>query len=177
LLTIIARLAAEFAGLVAMEQVGEAVRVLRDEEGDVLEVVGELDAPVHAELLGDGREGGAEGGLVEAGRVGGELDAHEEEAELDVLVLVGVEDVDVVLLTRKLTMVTTMPLRSGQSMSRMAVLGLGMANGSIQAAKSDYLIGSIRDSLLRGARRVVVRDRNRNRDVAVEDVGHRQLEI
>ena len=58
--------------------------------------VGELDAPVHAELGGDGREGGAEGGFVEAGRVGGELDAHEEEAGFDILMLVGVEDVDVV---------------------------------------------------------------------------------
>ena len=68
LLTMRARLAAEFAGLVAVEQVGEAVQVLRDEEGDVLRGVGELDAPVHAELAGDGREGGAEGGLVEVGR-------------------------------------------------------------------------------------------------------------
>jgi len=88
--------AAELAGAMAVEQIDQAVRVLRDEEGDILHVVGELDAPVHAELSGDGGKGGAEGGLVEAGRVGGELDAHEEEGELDILMLVGVEDVDVV---------------------------------------------------------------------------------
>ncbi len=92
---------AEFAGLVAMEEVGEAVRVLRDEEGDVLELVGELDAPVHAELLGDGLEGGAEGGLVEVGGVGRELHAHEEEAELVVLMLVGVENVGAALVEQR----------------------------------------------------------------------------
>jgi hypothetical protein len=33
-----------------------------------------------------------------------------------------------------------MPLRSGQSMSRMAVLGVGIVIGANQAAESDYLI-------------------------------------
>jgi hypothetical protein len=88
--------AVELAGAMAVEEVDETVGILRDEEGDVLDFVRELDAPVHAELGGDGREGGAEGGFVEVGGVGGELDAHEEESEFDVLVLVGVEDVDVV---------------------------------------------------------------------------------
>ena len=37
----------------------------------------------------------------EAGGVGGELDTHEEEAKLDILMLVGVEDVDVVTLDEK----------------------------------------------------------------------------
>ena len=70
--------------------------ILRDEEGDVLLGVGELDAPVHLEVAGDGLEGRAECGFGEAGGFGGELDAHEEEAKLDILMLVGVEDVDVV---------------------------------------------------------------------------------
>ena len=60
-------IAAELAGAVAVEEVGEAVEIVRDEEGDVLRGVGELDAPVHAELRGDGREGGAEGASVKLG--------------------------------------------------------------------------------------------------------------
>ena len=90
------KVAAELAGLVAQQQVGQAVQVLRDEERDVLLGVGELDAPVHLELARDGVEGGAKCGFAEAGGVGGELDAHEEEAKLDILMLVGVQDVDVV---------------------------------------------------------------------------------
>jgi len=74
------------------------VVILRDEEGDVLLRLGELDAPVHLEVARDGRKGGAECGFAEACGVGGELDAHEEEAKLDILMLVGVEDVDVVTL-------------------------------------------------------------------------------
>ena len=107
--------------------------------------VRELDAPVHLELARDGREGGAECGLVETGGIGGELDAHEEEAEFDILVLVGVEDVDVVAGARKLTMAATMPLRSGQSMSRMAIFGLGfgMIFSAINAVEPDYLIAKM----------------------------------
>ena len=85
--------AAELAGLVAQQQVGQAVQILRDEERDVLLSVGELDAPVHLELARDGVEGRAKCGFAEASGVGGELDADEEEAELDVLMLVGVQDV------------------------------------------------------------------------------------
>jgi len=58
---------AEFAGLVAMEEVGEAVRVLRDEEGDVLELVGELDAPVHAELWAMGSKAARKAGSSKLG--------------------------------------------------------------------------------------------------------------
>src|SRR5450631_450933 len=82
----------------AVEQVGQAVEILRNEEGDVLGGVGELDAPVHAELCSDRLEGSAESGLVEVGCVGGELHAHEKEGGLDILMLVGVQDVDVVAL-------------------------------------------------------------------------------
>ena len=93
--------AAELACLVAMQQIDEAVMILRDEESDVLLRLGELDAPVHLEVVRDGREGGAEGCFGEAGGFGDELDAHEEEAKFDVLMLVGVEDVDVVTLDQK----------------------------------------------------------------------------
>ena len=78
------------------------MQILRDEEGDVLRGVGELDAPVHLEVAGDGPEGGAECGFAETGGVGGELDAHEEEAKFDILMLVGVEDVDVVARNEKI---------------------------------------------------------------------------
>src|ERR1019366_451717 len=37
-------------------------------------------------------------------------------------------------------MATTMPLRSGQSMSRMAIFGLGMVFSANEAVESDYLI-------------------------------------
>ena len=60
--------------------------------------VGEFDAPVHGELSGGGIEGCVEAVLIEVLDFGRELDAHEEEAEFDVLMLVGVEDVDVVVL-------------------------------------------------------------------------------
>ena len=92
-------IAAELAGLVAVEQVGEAVEVVRDEDGDVLRRGGEGETPVHAGTARPAarrRRGSALRRKSDV--VGGELDAHEEEAKLDVLVLVGVEDVGVVLL-------------------------------------------------------------------------------
>ena len=93
--------AAELAGLVAQQQVREAVQILRDEEGDVLRGGCELDAPVHLEF---GRWARRPRGmrLREACGVGGELDADKEEAKLDVLMLVGVEDVDVVALDQEI---------------------------------------------------------------------------
>ncbi len=94
-------IAVQLSGLVAVEQVGEAVEIVGDKDGDVLGRGGEGESPVHSELLGQGREGGVEVRFIAIGVVGGELDAHEEEAKLDVLVLVGVEDVGVVLLNQE----------------------------------------------------------------------------
>ena len=48
------------------------------------------------------------------------LDAHQEQAMLLVLVLVGVQDIGIVL-NRKLAMAATSPLRSAQSISRIPV--------------------------------------------------------
>jgi hypothetical protein len=85
----------------AVEQVGQAVEIVGDEDGDVAGRSGEGEAPVHLELLGERGEGGAEVRFIAMGVVGGELDTHEEEAELDVLMLVGIEDVRVALLHEK----------------------------------------------------------------------------
>ena len=74
---------------------------MRDEERDVLPFVGELDPPVHAESLRSWLKGGVKAVLIEMLDFSGELDAHEEEAEFGVLMLIGVQDVDVVLLHKK----------------------------------------------------------------------------
>src|SRR5665213_4412474 len=78
------------------------MQVLRGEDRDVARHVGELDAPVHAELLRQRFEGGAEGGPVEAGGLGREFHTHEEESQFHILMLVGIEDVDVVVLDEKI---------------------------------------------------------------------------
>lgn len=93
--------AGKLSGLVAVEQVGQAVEVMGDEDGDVLGRSGEGEAPVHPELLGQWREGCEECRFVTLKIVGGELDTHEEESKLYILVLIGVEDVGVVLLNQK----------------------------------------------------------------------------
>ena len=73
------------------------MKVVRDEDSDVLRRGGECEAPVHLELLGQRREGGVEVRFVAASVVGGKLDAHKKETKLYVLVLVGVEDVGVAM--------------------------------------------------------------------------------
>lgn len=95
------KVAGQFSGLVAVEQVGEAVEVVGDEDGDVLTRGGKGETPVHLQLPGEWGKGSMEVCFVAIGLVGGELDAHEEEAKLDVLVLVGIEDVGVVLLNEE----------------------------------------------------------------------------
>ena len=94
-------IAGKFSGLMAVEQVGQAVKVMRDEDGNVLRRSGEGEAPIHLELLGQRREGRVEVGFIAVDVVGGELDTHEEEAKFDVLVLIGIEDVGVALLNEK----------------------------------------------------------------------------
>src|SRR5665213_1516797 len=78
------------------------MQVLRDEDRDIARHVGELDAPVHAELSRQRLEIRAETSLVEAAGLGRKLHAHEEEAEFHVLVLIGIEDVDVVILDEEI---------------------------------------------------------------------------
>jgi hypothetical protein len=87
--------------LVAMKKVGQAVEIVGDEDGDVSGRGGEGEAPVHAELLGQWGEGSMKACFIAEKIVGGELDAHEEESKLHVLMLVGVEDVGVVLMNKE----------------------------------------------------------------------------
>jgi hypothetical protein len=85
----------------AVKQVGQTVKIVRDEDGDVLGWRGEGEPPVQLELLGQSVEGSAEVRFVTVSMVGGKLYAHEEEAELDILMLVGIENVSVILLYKE----------------------------------------------------------------------------
>ena len=76
----------------------------------------------------------------EAGGVGGELDAHEEEAELDILMLVGVEDVDVVASDEKIHDGGDDSLAVGTVDEQDGDLGIGHCLQSKNAAESDYLL-------------------------------------
>jgi hypothetical protein len=93
--------AGQLFGLVAVKQIGEAVKIVGDEDGDPLGWSREGEAPVHLQLLGKRGKGSMEVRFVAMGIVGGELDAHEKEAKLDILMLVGVEDVGVVLVNEE----------------------------------------------------------------------------
>ncbi len=81
----------QFAGLAAGQQVGEAVRLGRGEDGDAGPVGQHAGLDRHAEAGGDRGEGLGKGPRVQARRV--ELDPLEEHARLDVDVLLGVHDV------------------------------------------------------------------------------------
>ena len=87
--------AGQFAALVAVQEVHQAVVVLRHEHGHP-RAVRPVQPPPHGEPLGDRGELAVAvvAGEVEPGQV--PLDPHEEQAAFGVLVLVGVEDVGVV---------------------------------------------------------------------------------
>ncbi len=87
----------ELAGAPPVEEVVEAVRLLRGEDRDAGPLVGEAQAPAHAEALGDGGERRADllAGQVDAVEL--ELDALEEGAVGVVRVLLEVDDVAAVL--------------------------------------------------------------------------------
>ncbi len=91
------QVAIELAGLLAVQEIGETMEVTGDEDGDVLRDVSVVQAPVHLELFGEGSKGGAEVLFAAAGVVQRKFDAHEEESEVDVLMLVGVQDIGVVM--------------------------------------------------------------------------------
>ncbi len=91
-------LADQFAGAPAVQQVGHAMQILRAEEGDARPARARGQLPVHAELGGKGREGGFESVEVEA--VERPLHAHEEQAEVVVDVLVGVQDIGAALVEK-----------------------------------------------------------------------------
>ena len=100
-------LAGQFACAGAVEQIGNAMQVLRAEEHDAWTLAGQVQLPAHLQLFGERRKGSGERGDTVLGRrLGGclmfsgicaaferPLDAHEEQAQFVILVLVGVKDV------------------------------------------------------------------------------------
>ena len=111
-------LAEQFARAPAVQQIGHAVQILRTEEGHARQRGAGGQLPAHVQLRGQRGKGGPKALQIEAsrrrrdrGRLLGRdaaglcvrktgtavrqapLDAHEEEAQFVVLVLVGVEDV------------------------------------------------------------------------------------
>jgi hypothetical protein len=89
-------LAAELPGLVAQEQVVEAVVGARDEDRHAFHVIRPGEAPGHREARGDLGERALERQAVGEQLGDVEVDALEEEARLRVGVLVGLEDVGAV---------------------------------------------------------------------------------
>ena len=89
--------AGEFAGLVAVEQVHQAVQVAGHEDRHRGAGRRVLHPPAHSEALGDGLElarqilAGSRSKSVQV-----PLDPHEEQPQVVVLVLIGVEDVGAV---------------------------------------------------------------------------------
>ena len=72
------QVAMEFTGLLAVEQVRDAMESAGDEDGDVLRGVDVVEPPVHVELFGEGGECGAELRFVTLAVVQGKFDAHKE---------------------------------------------------------------------------------------------------
>ncbi len=85
--------AVQFADLVAVEQVDQAVIIFRNHDDHALALAGSGKAPFHAELVGDRIELLGEFLKRQIKTIWIELHAHEEPSRLGVGVLVGVEDV------------------------------------------------------------------------------------
>jgi len=90
--------AGEFAALMAIEQIDEAVVVFRNQDDHAGTMRGLRETPLHLKFLGDGRELLAEVsksliGEIDVEVFGIELDAHQEESGFLVGVFVGVQDV------------------------------------------------------------------------------------
>ncbi len=90
--------AGEFAALVTVEEIDEAVVVFRDQNDHAGPMRRLRQTPFQLELFGDGREVFAEGGEIFVGEIdvevlGIELDSHQEESGLFVGMFVGVQDV------------------------------------------------------------------------------------
>ncbi len=77
------------------------MQMLGDKQRDIRGFVAVFEAPIHIEFGSQGSKCGAALSLVEVESarcvIQGELDAHEEEAKLVVLMLVGVQDIGVML--------------------------------------------------------------------------------
>jgi hypothetical protein len=83
----------EFAGAPAIQDIGEAMIGLRDQEHHPAAGGAVAHLPVHAEALGDRGEAGLQRRKIDREVGGGEHHPHEEMAGLDVVELRGVENV------------------------------------------------------------------------------------
>ena len=93
--------AAKLAHLVACEKIVHAVTLRADEEGDLRTVIGEPQRPAHSEALGNGSESRCDLLTRQREAVELPLDPLQECALLLVGVLVGVDDVPVVLVEER----------------------------------------------------------------------------
>src|SRR5581483_2845960 len=89
--------ACQLAALVAVQQIGKAMVVMRDKDRHLGLVARKRQPPIHLEPLCDGRKRGGEllGGHGESRQV--PFHPHQEEPELGVLMFIGVQDVAVPL--------------------------------------------------------------------------------
>ena len=83
----------KFAGPPAIEDIGKAVIGLRDQQHDAAAAGAVAHLPVHAEAFGDRRESGLQRRKMDREIGGVEHHPHEEMAGLDVVELLGVENV------------------------------------------------------------------------------------
>src|SRR5205814_6987006 len=83
----------EFAGAPAIQDVRQAMIRSRDQQHDAAARRAVAHLPVHAEALGDGREAGLQRSKIDREIGRGEYDTHEEMTGLDIVELLGVENV------------------------------------------------------------------------------------
>ena len=92
--------AGQFVGADAMQQVCDAVQVLRAEERDPRFLVHAAKLPAHVQFFGERREGLGEVGNIGTAIFHCPLDAHEKQAQLMILMLIGMEDVGALLVEK-----------------------------------------------------------------------------
>src|SRR5438067_12107069 len=83
----------EFAGAPAIQDVRQAMIRGRDQQHDAAARRAVAHLPVHAEPLGDRREAGLQRSKIDREIGRGEYDTHEEMPGLDIVELLGVENV------------------------------------------------------------------------------------
>ena len=83
----------KFAGAPAIQDIGEAMIRFRDQQHDPAAGGAVAHLPVHAEALGNRREAGLQCPEIDREIGGGEHHPHEEMRGLDVVELLGVENV------------------------------------------------------------------------------------
>ena len=86
--------AVKLTGLLSLQDIHQAVKVLRHEDGDPGNVRHQLQAPVHPKFRGRGLEFGPE--CVQVESIQRPFDAHKEQAGFVVLMLIGMYDVGAV---------------------------------------------------------------------------------